>query len=168
MIYFHGLNKANRSMGLLLKSSLCVVLITLLLVSAFMPMGAVAANGDSGNTGTGQSGNRGTGTSGSQSQQLNNPLGPTTTLSEFFTKFLGALIKILSPIVVLAIIYTGFLFVRAQGKPEELVRARSALLWTLVGALLILGAIAISEAIEGTVRDLGNRTEVHQRISISK
>jgi uncharacterized Tic20 family protein len=161
------MGKINRS-STFMKVLLFVTLIAVLFAFISVPMGASAVGDTTGNLGTDTTGNLGTDTTGNQSQQLNNPLGPTTTLSEFFTKFLGALIKILSPIVVLAIIYTGFLFVRAQGKPEELVRARSALLWTLVGALLILGAVAISKAIEGTVRDIGNRTEQHKHISISK
>ena len=76
------------------------------------------------------------------------------TLNQFLTAILEAIIAIGYPLIVLAVVYTGFLFVVAQGKPEELSKAKRALFWTLVGALIVLGAQALSLAIKGTVDDL--------------
>lgn len=63
-------------------------------------------------------------------------------------------IKIGMPIVVLSIIYTGFLFIKAQGSPAGLKAAKEALIGTLIGAAIILGAYAISALIQGTVKSL--------------
>ncbi|MFZ2072163.1 MAG: hypothetical protein WA101_01600 [Minisyncoccia bacterium] len=64
---------------------------------------------------------------------------------------LEGVIKIGIPVVALAIIYSGFLFVAARGKPEELKKAKSALLFTVIGAALLLGSWAIAQLISDTV-----------------
>lgn len=82
---------------------------------------------------------------------LDSPLGTTKTLEAFFVKILELIVKIGYPIIVLAMIYSGFLFVKARGNSEELKTAREAILYTIVGALVILGAQAIGVAIKGTI-----------------
>lgn len=57
-------------------------------------------------------------------------------------------------VVVLYIIYAGFTFVTAQGKPVEIQKAQQRLLWALIGAGILLGATAISHAVQGTVNQL--------------
>ena len=84
---------------------------------------------------------------------LVNPL-RFTTLQDFLVAVLDAIILILFPFLVLAIVYAGFKFVTAQGKAEALSEARRALLWVLIGALIILGAKALSIGIAATVRDI--------------
>ncbi|MHB1316837.1 MAG: hypothetical protein ACYCZW_03195 [Minisyncoccota bacterium] len=59
-----------------------------------------------------------------------------------------------SMLVVLAILYSGFKFVIAQGKPAEIQQARDGLLWVLVGALILLGSYGISEALKNTVNSI--------------
>jgi hypothetical protein len=58
--------------------------------------------------------------------------------------------------VALAIIYCGFLFVFARGNSEKLTHAREALLWTIIGAAILLGALAIATMIQGTITALGS------------
>ena len=82
-----------------------------------------------------------------------NPL-KDNTIQEFLVRFLEIVIQIAFPFIVLAVMYTGFLFVKAQGNPEELKTAKQAFLWTVVGALLILGALAVSELIKATVGEV--------------
>ena len=84
---------------------------------------------------------------------LVNPL-RFTTLQDFLVAVLDAIILILFPFLVLAIVYAGFKFVTAQGKAEALSEARRALLWVLIGSLIILGAKALSIGIAATVRDI--------------
>lgn len=43
------------------------------------------------------------------------------------------------------------MFITAQGKPEQIETAKSRLVWTIVGAILLLGAWTISQAIKGTI-----------------
>lgn len=50
--------------------------------------------------------------------------------------------------------YAGYLFVIAQGNPSKIEEARSALLWAVVGGVIVLGANVIYGVINGTIRAL--------------
>lgn len=76
------------------------------------------------------------------------------TLYSLLDAILQAIILLIFPIVVLLLVYTGFLFVVAQGNASKIEAAKKALLWTIVGALVVLGAKALSLAIEATVREI--------------
>jgi len=93
------------------------------------------------------------------STKIENPL---SSEIDTIPKFIEAVLKIVLivgvPIVALAIIYTGFLFVKAQGKPEELTKAKQSLLFTLIGAALLLGAFVIANAVVSTVEDIKSTT----------
>jgi len=83
-----------------------------------------------------------------------NPIGNYQTINEFIRVLLINLLKIGMPIIALAIIYSGFLFVAARGKPEELSKAKDALTYTLIGAAILLGSWAIATLISNTVLTL--------------
>lgn len=91
--------------------------------------------------------------SGSGPGRLENPLG-NTDLNLFLTKLLDVVVQIAFPIIVLAIIYTGFLFVASRGNKDKLEEAKKAFLWTVIGSLVVLGAAVLSKAIQGTVQQL--------------
>jgi hypothetical protein len=76
------------------------------------------------------------------------------TIQEFIQVTLVGAIKIGMPIVALAIIYCGFLFVEARGNSEKLTKAKDSLMYTLIGAALLLGAWAIAQIISNTVFQL--------------
>lgn len=82
---------------------------------------------------------------------LNNPLSAGTSLPAFLNSILDFVIRIGTIVVILMVVYVGFMFVTAQGNETKLTTARRALLWTIVGALILLGAKAISLAIQSTV-----------------
>ncbi|MEK7060349.1 MAG: TrbC/VirB2 family protein [Patescibacteria group bacterium] len=84
---------------------------------------------------------------------IENPIA-SKTIIDFIQKILEGVIKIGMPIIVLAIIYCGFLFVSAQGKPESIKKAKDALLYTLIGAAILLGSWAIAQLIKDTVLKL--------------
>lgn len=84
---------------------------------------------------------------------LQNPI-KSKTIQEFVRNILEGVIKIGVPLVALAIIYSGFLFVSALGNPGKIEEAKSALTNTLIGAALLLGAWALSELIVETVKSL--------------
>ncbi len=98
----------------------------------------------------------GTGTPGSLATKLENPVGNIKTIQQFIGKLLDGAIKLGIPLVALAIIYSGFLFVKAQGKSEEITAAKDALLYSLIGGAILLGAWAISQALLDTVKLLAN------------
>jgi len=87
--------------------------------------------------------------------KITNPLGDKITdIPSFIKAAITVVLTVGIPIIALAIIYTGFLFVEAQGNPEKLTKAKKALLYTLIGAALLLGAFVIANAIGETVDEI--------------
>ena len=82
--------------------------------------------------------------------KINNPIS-VNNINDFIKTILVGIIKIGIPIVALAIIYSGFLFVAARGNSEKLKTAKSALMYSLIGAALLLGSWAIAQLISNTV-----------------
>lgn len=68
-------------------------------------------------------------------------------------------------IVVLAIIYSGFLFVKAQGNDSEISKAKSVFFWSVVGAIVLLGAQVLAEIICNTAASLGAGVECSNLIT---
>lgn len=99
----------------------------------------------------------GAGGGGSSGSSFGNPLA-AGNLYEFLNIALDALILILFPFVVLFFVYGAFNLVRAQGNAQMIASGKKALLWTTVGALIILGARAITIAIQNTVGEIRNAT----------
>lgn len=87
------------------------------------------------------------------SGNLINPLG-VSSLPALLNVVLAALVQIGGIVLVIAFVWVGFSFVIAQGKPEALKKARSALVWTIIGAAILLGAQALSTVIQSTVNAL--------------
>lgn len=86
---------------------------------------------------------------------IQNPLGDNIKdIPSFIKEVINIVLVVGVPIIVLAIIYTGFLFVKAQGNSEQITKAKESLLYTLIGAALLLGAFVIAEAIGATVEDI--------------
>lgn len=84
---------------------------------------------------------------------LENPLknAGINELPDLIVAILKFVLTIGIPIITLAIIYSGFLFVTAQGNQEKLKTAKKAILYTIIGAALLLGSYVIANAIKGTV-----------------
>ena len=80
-----------------------------------------------------------------------NPIPNVTSIPGLIQTILSGVLTIGIPIVALAIIYCGFLFVFARGNSEKLSHAKEALLYTLIGAAILLGAWAIAQMISSTV-----------------
>ena len=84
---------------------------------------------------------------------LCNPLA-FNDLTTFLQKVLEIVAQIGFPIIVLFMVYIGFLYISASGNPDKIKKAHSYFMWAIVGALLILGAQALSIAIKATVTQL--------------
>ncbi len=69
----------------------------------------------------------------------------------FIQQIIDIILIFALPIIVLAIIYAGFLIVTAQGDVAKVTKGREAFTWAVVGGVLILGAKVIMVAIKGTV-----------------
>jgi hypothetical protein len=77
------------------------------------------------------------------------------TLFEFVVEVLKIVIKIGIPTVAVLFIYTGYLFVAAQGNEQELKKAKDALFGSVVGAAILLCAVLIATIIKNTIGELG-------------
>ena len=82
---------------------------------------------------------------------LVDPLKSTTDLNGFIKNILDGVVLILTPVLVIMVVYSGYLFVSAQGKTEKLTEAKKALMYTLVGAAIVLGAVGLQRIIGNTV-----------------
>lgn len=85
---------------------------------------------------------------------LVNPLQNIDSFPDLLAAILGAVVQIGFMLLILMLVFVGFKFVAAQGKEEELRNARSALVWTVIGGLILLGAEAISLVIQSTAEAL--------------
>lgn len=87
--------------------------------------------------------------------KIENPLDGVSDLSGLINIILKTVMQVGIPLIALMIMYAGFLYVTARGDPNKLTKAREALVYTLIGAAIILGAFVISNAITGTITSLG-------------
>lgn len=132
------------------------LLIALVFFSSFSAVHAATYEGpaNTNNYGYDYTGGVNTGGSG-QSVTLMNPLKSGTSLESFLTSILEFIIRIGSIAIILMLVFVGYKFVVAQGSDTKLSEAKNMLLWTIIGALVLLGAQAISLAIRATVKSLG-------------
>ena len=121
---------------------------TYILVYLLVPSFILAQGSGGSNSGTGSSG----GPAVNNGPGLTNPLeGKVDSISGLIQVILVGVVKIGIPIVALALVYSGFLFVSARGNPEGLAKAKRALLYSLIGAALLIGSWAIAQMISDTV-----------------
>ncbi|HAQ02880.1 TPA: hypothetical protein DEP30_02435 [Candidatus Nomurabacteria bacterium] len=95
---------------------------------------------------------------GVQIDGITNPIQGIDNLPQFIEWFINLVLIVGVPLLVLAIIYAGFLYVKAQGNSEELTVAHKTLLYTVIGGALLLGAFVIANAIGKTVEDIKSTT----------
>jgi hypothetical protein len=84
------------------------------------------------------------------SEGLKNPI-KVDSIQELLVILLNLVIVILTPIVVLFIILSGFKYVTARGNPAKIQEATQALTYAVIGGVLIIGAVAIAEIIKNLV-----------------
>lgn len=139
-----------------------ILIIAVLIIFAFAPQTFAQTGGEQTSVG----GNKQTQTSTGgpavtgQNVRLINPLNTgecapnQNCLLNFLNKILDFVIRIGTVVVILMLVYVGYLFVAAQGEPGAITKARDALLWTVIGALILLGSKAIALGIEAIVKAL--------------
>mgnify|MGYP001558670645 CR=1 FL=1 len=130
-------------------------IVIVFILFSFAPVALAVVTDGSGNNRTITDGSGNTGT------VLINPLSsgncnPTNTdcLGNFLINILRLVVRIGSIVVVLMYVFVGFKFVTAQGNETKITEAKKMLLWTTIGALVLLGAEAIARGIQATVQGL--------------
>ena len=127
----------------------------------FLIMGTVLVYAQGGTAPTGPGGSGPTGPGGS---------GPTSNISIIipnpFDRNIGSLFDLIKVVVneiilpiggvlaVLAFIYSGFLYVMAQGNETKLKTAHQALLYTAIGTAVLLGSWTLANVIKATINQL--------------
>lgn len=84
------------------------------------------------------------------SVKLNNPL-KVGSIEDLLVAILNVVIVIAIPIVVLFIIYAGFLYVTAKGNASQVEQATRALLYAVIGGVVIIGSVAIAGIVRSIV-----------------
>lgn len=85
---------------------------------------------------------------------LENPL-TVDSFADFIQEILSIVVRVGLPIIVIFMMYVGFLFIKARGNDQELTKAKTAFVYAVIGAALILGAWVISVGIANTIQGLG-------------
>ncbi len=85
---------------------------------------------------------------------FNNPI-DAKDIFELIAALLTFVSRVGAAIVVFMIIYSGFLFVKAQGDPGELEKAKKTFLWTVIGGVVLIGAQTLAMVVKNTAAGLG-------------
>jgi hypothetical protein len=89
------------------------------------------------------------------STKIENPLGDEVdSLPKLIAKALEIVVKLGVPVIAFFVVYSGFMFIAARGNKDKLTTAKDSMLYTLIGAAIILGAFVISKLIGGTVEQI--------------
>lgn len=87
--------------------------------------------------------------------QLKNPLSDSySSIPQFISGALKVMVMVALPIITLFMVYSGFLFVFAQGNQEQLAKAKTNFVYVVIGSILILGAWVFASLIGGTISQL--------------
>ena len=89
-----------------------------------------------------------------QGGSFQNPI-QANSIEAVIAKLLEFVVKVGTVIAVFFVIYSGFLFVKAQGNEAEISKAKSVFFWTIIGALILIGAQVLSSVICNTANQLG-------------
>lgn len=74
--------------------------------------------------------------------ELQNPMA-VNTIEELLEALIAIILVFATPLIVFFIVYAGFLYVTARGNEQTITQANRALLYAIIGGLLILGAFAL-------------------------
>ncbi len=116
------------------------------------PQGGVGGTPQGGQGGTPQGGVGGTPQGGGDTT-LENPL-QVNSLWDFIEAVLGWVVKIGAVVVGVFFVISGFKFVAAQGNEEKLSEAKRGFVYTVIGAVLLLGAWTLATIISSTVAEI--------------
>ena len=83
--------------------------------------------------------------------QLTNPLKNIGSIDELLVEILNILVILMIPIIIFFIILAGFKYVTARGNASQVEEATRALMYAVIGGVLVVGASAISVIIKNVV-----------------
>ena len=85
--------------------------------------------------------------------ELSNPIRAENFIA-LLNLLVDAAMLVLIPLIVLAIIYTGFLFIKARGEPKAITEAKQMFFYVIIGAAIILASKLIITFVSSTIGSL--------------
>ncbi len=70
---------------------------------------------------------------------IENPLRGADSIGELFRTLAQFVIDLAYIVIAAFLLLSGFKFIKAQGKPEELAKAKATFWYTIIGAIIIIG-----------------------------
>ncbi len=87
---------------------------------------------------------------------LPNPLGDKVkSIPDLFYLLVNALISVSYVVIAFFLIVSGFKFVTAQGSEDKITDAKNTFKYTIIGALIIIGAQVIIDIVKSIISGLG-------------
>jgi hypothetical protein len=93
------------------------------------------------------------------SATISNPL-KVNSIQDLISEALKFVVNLLAIAGVVYIIWTGFLFVKAQGNPTELEKAKKSFMNAIIGMAIILGAWGIATVIANTINKINGNDDI--------
>lgn len=84
---------------------------------------------------------------------LQNPI-KFDSVSSLIGGIIDLVLYIAIPVLVFMFVWLGFRFVMAQGNPTKIAKVKMDLLYTIIGAAIVIGASAIQQLLEATISSL--------------
>ena len=82
---------------------------------------------------------------------LTNPLKGVDSIGDLFYKIVDFVMGLSYVVIAFFLLYSGFKFVTAQGSDEKLTEAKTTFKYTIIGALILIGANTIIKVIQSIV-----------------
>ena len=84
-----------------------------------------------------------------------NPISKGDDIYVLIKSLLDVVVKVGTYIVIVMVIYSGFLFVKAQGNESAISEAKNTFLWTVIGGVVLIGASVLAGVVCNTAAGLG-------------
>jgi uncharacterized membrane protein len=84
--------------------------------------------------------------------QFASPIGPQN-FSGIINAIVDVVIEVGIVVIILAIIYSGYLFVTAQGNDEKISTAKKTFYYVIIGTIILLGARQLSVVLQNTASE---------------
>ncbi|MEK7607361.1 MAG: hypothetical protein AAB484_00310 [Patescibacteria group bacterium] len=130
----------------------------ILLLALFSPVfvHAALAGVECNNTGsiTGNGSGTVVGNAGPNSGGLTNPVQGVPSIACLFYRIVDFVMSLSYVVIAFFLLLSGFKFVTAQGSDEKLTDAKKTFWYTVIGALILIGANTIIQVVQGIIKGI--------------
>ncbi|MDP3727502.1 MAG: TrbC/VirB2 family protein [bacterium] len=83
--------------------------------------------------------------------KIENPLGANSDFTTVIVRIADFLAAIAIPLTTLMVIYAAYLYLTGGANPDQIKRAHKAIIWAIVGFIVVLVAKGLSELIQNVI-----------------